>query len=60
MVEPEDWAELEGGGCGMTLERITKDNLDYAVQIQEEIFPGESGRANLGRPSKAVLMAATI
>ena len=32
----------------MTLERITKDNLDYAVQIQEEIFPGESGRANFG------------
>ena len=30
----------------MTLEKITKDNLDYAVRIQEEIFPGESGRAN--------------
>ena len=26
----------------MTLEKITKDNLDYAVRIQEEIFPGES------------------
>jgi len=30
----------------MTLERITKDNLGYAVKIQEEIFPGESGKAN--------------
>ena len=30
----------------MTLERITKDNIEYAVRIQEEIFPGESGRAN--------------
>ena len=30
----------------MTLERITKNNIDYAIQIQEELFPGESGRAN--------------
>ena len=26
----------------MTLERITESNLNYAVQIQEELFPGES------------------
>ena len=31
---------------GMTLERITKKNIDYVIQIQEELFPGESGRAN--------------
>ena len=30
----------------MILERITEDNIEYAVRIQEEIFPGESGRAN--------------
>ena len=30
----------------MTLERITKKSIDYAIQIQEELFPGESGRAN--------------
>ena len=30
----------------MTLEMVTKDNLGYAVKIQEEIFPGESGKAN--------------
>ena len=30
----------------MTLERITENNLDFAVQIQAELFPGESGRAN--------------
>lgn len=30
----------------MTLVRITKDNLEYAVRIQEELFPGESGREN--------------
>ena len=30
----------------MTLERITEKNIDYAIQIQEELFPGESGRAN--------------
>ena len=30
----------------MTLERITKNNIDYAIQIQEELFPEESGRAN--------------
>ena len=30
----------------MTLERITKKNIDYAIQIQEELFPGESGRTN--------------
>lgn len=30
----------------MTLERITQDNIDYAIQIQEELFPGESGRTN--------------
>ena len=30
----------------MTLERITEMNIDYAIQIQEELFPGESGRAN--------------
>ena len=30
----------------MTLERITKNNIDYAIQIQEEFYPEESGRAN--------------
>ena len=30
----------------MTLEKITKDNIGYAIQIQESLFPGESGRAN--------------
>ena len=30
----------------MTLERITEKNIDYAIQIQEELFPGESGRTN--------------
>ena len=30
----------------MTLERITEDNLRYALQIQEELFPGESARTN--------------
>jgi hypothetical protein len=30
----------------MTLERITESNIDFAVRIQEELFPGESGRAN--------------
>ena len=30
----------------MTLIRITEDNLDYAVSIQEELFPGESARVN--------------
>ncbi len=30
----------------MELVRITGNNIDYAVQIQEELFPGESGRAN--------------
>ena len=30
----------------MTLERITEDNLHYAVSVQEELFPGESARTN--------------
>ena len=30
----------------MTLERITERNLNFAVQIQEELFPGESARTN--------------
>ena len=30
----------------MTLERITKNNIDRAVRVQEELFPGESARAN--------------
>ena len=30
----------------MTLERITESYIDFAVQIQEELFPGESGRTN--------------
>ena len=34
-----------GESC-MTLERITEKNIDYAIQIQEELFPGESGRTN--------------
>ena len=31
----------------MTLELITEGNLEMAVRVQEELFPGESGRANL-------------
>ncbi len=30
----------------MNLERITENNINYAVSIQEELFPKESGRAN--------------
>lgn len=30
----------------MNLERITEDNINYAVLIQEQLFPGESARAN--------------
>ena len=30
----------------MTLERITETNIQYAVTIQETLFPGESARAN--------------
>ena len=30
----------------MNLERITEDNINYAVSIQEELFPGESARTN--------------
>ena len=30
----------------MTLERITNNNIEFAIQIQEKLFPGESGRAN--------------
>ena len=30
----------------MYLERITGQNLPFAVSVQEELFPGESGRAN--------------
>ena len=30
----------------MNLERITADNISYAVSIQEELFPDESARAN--------------
>ena len=30
----------------LTLERITPNNIDYATQIQAELFPGESGRTN--------------
>lgn len=30
----------------LTLERITEHNLRFAVQIQAELFPGESARAN--------------
>ena len=33
-------------GQNMTLERITERNLNFAVQIQEELFPGESARTN--------------
>lgn len=31
----------------MILEKVTQANLEYAVGIQEELFRGESGRANL-------------
>ena len=34
----------------MTLERITQGNIDYATQIQAELFPGESGRTNFEEP----------
>ena len=30
----------------ITLVRITENNLDYAVRVQEELFPGESARTN--------------
>ena len=30
----------------MTLERITENNIHYAVSIQEELFPEESARTN--------------
>ena len=30
----------------MKLERITESNLRYAVEIQEELFPGESAETN--------------
>lgn len=30
----------------LTLERITENNLEDAVRIQEELFPGESARTN--------------
>ena len=30
----------------MHLERITENNINFAVSVQEELFPGESGRAN--------------
>ena len=35
----------------MTLKRITQDNIDYATQIQAELFPGESGNVSRGRIS---------
>ena len=36
-----------GGRDGtMTLERITENNISYAVQMQGELFPGESARTN--------------
>ena len=31
----------------ITLVRITKNNLDYAVRIQAELFPGESAETNI-------------
>lgn len=34
------------GRDGMRFERVTAGNLEYAVRVQEEIFPGESGRRN--------------
>lgn len=30
----------------MDLERITESNIEYAVAVQQELFPGESARAN--------------
>ena len=30
----------------ITLERITQNNLEYAVRIQAELFPGESAKTN--------------
>ena len=30
----------------MHLERIDENNIGFAVSIQEELFPGESARAN--------------
>lgn len=37
----------------MMLEKVTKSNIDFAVEIQEELFPGESGRANLEESLKS-------
>ena len=31
----------------MTLEKVTKSNIGLAIRVQEELFPDESGRANL-------------
>ena len=30
----------------ITLERITENNLDFAVRVQAELFPGESAKTN--------------
>ena len=30
----------------MHLERITENNIDFAVSVQQELFPGENARAN--------------
>ena len=38
--------EISGASENMTLERITENNLDTAVRVQQELFPGESGKAN--------------
>lgn len=38
--------EISGTNGNMTLERITESNIGYAVEIQAELFPNESGRAN--------------
>ena len=43
-------AKGEYGESCMTLERITEKNIDYAIQIQEELFPGESGRSTKDMP----------
>ena len=32
--------------CTVHLERINEYNIDFAVSVQEELFPGESARAN--------------
>ena len=38
--------QTEKGNQSMNLIRVTEKNIEEAVSVQEELFPGESGRAN--------------